>query len=124
MNIKQLNEELEKYLTGYEDETTELLYEVLDVVKQFIKYDKEEPIFDNKKQVYGFRLLNEKGATIISVQMAWTKKIEDGIQIDISPLKITGNNMLHGVTYKVYSKEDAKMHLQKNKEESNLDFWL
>ena len=132
MNIRKLNEELdrllneeiEKYITGYEDEIVELLYDVYDVIKQFIKYDKEEPLFDNRKQIYGFRLLDKNGKIIISVSMSWTKKFEDGIQIDITPLKITDDHTIHGVTYLVHSKEEAKQELQKNKEESNLDFWL
>ena len=124
MNIKQINEELEKYLNGYEDEVTELLYDIYEVTKKFIKYSKEEPLFDNKKQLYGFRLLDKEGKIIISVKMNWTRKLEDGIQIDITPLKVADDNSLKGTTYWVHSKEEAEKELQKNKEESNLNFWL
>ncbi len=124
MNIKQINEELEKYLTGYEDEVTELLYNVYEVTKKFIKYSQEEPLLDSEKQLYGFRLRDKNGKIIITVNMNWTRKLENGIQIDITPLKITDDNSLKGTTYWVHSKEEAERELQKNKEESNLDFWL
>jgi hypothetical protein len=124
MNIKQLNEELKKYINGYEDEVVELLYEVFEVMKDFIKYSKEEPLLDNKKQIYGYRLLDENGKIIISASMNWTRNIKDGIQIDITPLKISDDNTHQGVTYWVHSKEEAEKELQKNKEESNLSFWL